>query len=182
MKISLTPQARRMLRRAQELGLKSADGSPLVLDQMSELLAAAEGFRNVHAYAAALARRDPPALEQECPEESNCDYRLVQGKGCWLTMGAFSVHPYLTDEGVVVDVYAKGAEDSSIASTWAMTQDAEAALCDWADVSVEEVEAWAATQGVANFDALEPFARFDWVRRFSEHRKTAEQTSASSGA
>lgn len=181
MKNSLTPQARRMLRRAQELGLKSADGSPLVLDQMTELLAAAEGFRNVHAYVAALARRDSPALEQECPEESNCDYRLVQGKGCWLTMGAFSVHPYLTDEGVVVDVYAKGAEDGSIASTWAMTQDAEAALCEWADVDIEDVAAWALTQGVSAFDALEPLARFDWVRRFAEHRQTAEQTSAPSG-
>jgi hypothetical protein len=46
--------ASRMLKRAQALGLLSRDGTPLVVDQMEELLAAAAGFRNRHAWRASL--------------------------------------------------------------------------------------------------------------------------------
>jgi hypothetical protein len=46
--------ASRMLKRAQSLGLLSRDGTPLVVDQMEELLAAAAGFRNRHAWRASL--------------------------------------------------------------------------------------------------------------------------------
>jgi hypothetical protein len=46
--------ASRMLKRAQALGLLSRDGKPLAVDQMEELLAAAAGFRNRHAWRASL--------------------------------------------------------------------------------------------------------------------------------
>ena len=46
--------AMRMLKRAQALGLVTKSGTPVVVDQMEELLAAAAGFRNRHAWRASL--------------------------------------------------------------------------------------------------------------------------------
>jgi hypothetical protein len=129
MKKEMRREATRMLARAAELGLTMKDGKPVVLDLMEELLAAKEGFRNAHAYRAALDSREAPVLVQECPDESGCDFCLVEGRGFWASMGLFSVHPYLTDEGIVIDVYGKKAEsEESIASAYAFTADAEEAI------------------------------------------------------
>ena len=129
MKKEMRRAATRMLARATELGLTTKDGKPVVIDLMEELLAAKEGFRNAHAYRVALDKREAPVLVQECPDESGSDFCLVSGRGFWATMGLFSVHPYLTDEGIVIDVYGKKAEgEESIASTYAFTADAEEAI------------------------------------------------------
>lgn len=167
----ITRSAQRMLARAKELGVQANSGNPLVIDLMEELLAASQGYRNRHTWRAAMAKREPAALVQEHPDECGNDFKLVHGKGCWLTMGQFSVHPYLTDEGVVVDVYAKGAEDGSIASTWAHDNDAEAALCEWEEIDPEEARAWALKQRASKFDELPAAQRYEWLRKYAQSRK-----------
>jgi hypothetical protein len=132
--------ASRMLARATALGLTTKNGSDVVVDLMEELLAASHGYRNAHAYRAAVAKTAPPALDVAATGELNVT--VEQGQDCWVSIGAFVVHPKLTDEGVVVDVYAKGATDDTIASTWAMQEDAEAALCDQAGVDSDDAEEW----------------------------------------
>ena len=77
-----------------------------------------------------LNERDPAALEQENPDESGNDYKLVNGRSCWISMGAFSVYAKLTDEGIVVDIYPYKAEFEALASTYAFNSDAEAAYCE----------------------------------------------------
>lgn len=171
---NLTSDAQKMLKRAQALGLQSKDGKPLALDHVYELIAAANGYRNQHAYRAALAKREPAVLEQENPDEAGSDYKLVNGRGCWISMGAFSVHPYLTDEGVVVDVYPHKAEFESIASTYAFNSDAEAAYCEHEDVDFDDALAWALEQGAGDWDNQEPAARMEWLRRYVASKQTRD--------
>lgn len=168
---SLTRNSQKMLKRAEALGLTAKKGTPLTLDHMHELLAALHGFRNAHAYRKSLKEREPAALEQENPAEAGNDYKLVNGRGCWITMGAFSVHPYLTDEGVVVDVYPLKAEIDSIATTYAFNADAEAAYCEHEGIDFEEAQAWAATQGLCDWNQEEPASRMQWLHRFAESRR-----------
>lgn len=160
--------AQRMLARAAELGLVTKDGKPVVVDLMEELLAASAGHRNAHTYRSHLARCEPAALEQEHPDEAPCDYKLVNGRGCWISMGAFSVHPYLTDEGVVVDVYAKGAENDSIASTYAFDTDALESYCEDQDIDFDEAVQWACGMGAGNFPALSAAEQLAWLQRYAQ--------------
>jgi hypothetical protein len=125
---NLSGLARKMCTRAKELGLVSATGAPLTVDVMRELIAAGEGYRNAHAYRAALAGQERPALEQEYPDEAGNDYKLVSGTGCWIAMGKFSVHPYLTSDGVCVDIFPRGASQEDLASVQALNADAQAIL------------------------------------------------------
>jgi len=171
---NLTSDAQKMLKRAQALGLQPKDGKPLVLDHVYELIAAANGYRNQHAYRAALANREPAFLEQENPDEAGSDYRLVSGRGCWISMGAFSVHPYLTDEGVVVDVYPHKAEFDCIASTYAFTTDAEGAYCEHEEIEMDEALSWAAAQGVTNWAEQEQAVRMEWLRRFVQSVQSSD--------
>jgi len=132
MKKEMRRDAARMLARATQLGLMTKDGKPIAaVDLMEELLAAKDGFRNAHTYRLALEKRSAPALKQEHPEQSDNDYRLVKGRGVWVSMEAFVVHPYLTDEGLIVDVYGKGAEsEKSLASCFASMLAAEEAVAE----------------------------------------------------
>lgn len=59
--------------------------------------------------------------------EGETDYLLEPGAtSCWITVDNISVYIVRTDEGVVVDLYAKGREsDESLAGTWALNQEAE---------------------------------------------------------
>ena len=55
------------------------------------------------------------------------DYELPAGQtSVWVGVDGFSVYIQRTDEGVVVDIYAKAREmDEAIASTWAHVNDLE---------------------------------------------------------
>lgn len=161
--------AKKMLRRAQELGLSATDGKELSVDTMVELLAAASGHRNRHAWLDEQDKLEAPALKQECPKESGSDYELVSGRGVWLTMGAFSVHPYLTDEGVVVDVYALKSEDmESLSSTYAFTSEALGAFCEQHEIAVATLDDWATSKGIPDLAALEPPELTARLKEFSK--------------
>lgn len=162
--------AERMLARATALGLTTKTGAPAVVDLMEELLAASQGYRNAHAARAALAKQDTP----ETAASSSLKERhltLAPGQDCWLTLGAFVVHPNLTDEGIVVDVYAKGATDETIASTWAMQDDAEAALCEQECIDLDDVADWASQQGQANFDSCSLAERWALLEQFVQSQQ-----------
>lgn len=154
--------ALRMQKRGQHLGLS------LTVDQAMELLAAAEGFRNRHAWTAYNDKLEKPALLQEHPEQSNCDYRLVEGRGCWISMAGFSVHPYLTDEGVVVDIYAKGAEDTTLSSTYASSDEAEYQLAEYHGFELDDALAWAEQELGTKFDSAGQAARFGFLERYAK--------------
>lgn len=137
--------ALRMLTRANALGLTTKSGTDVVVDLMEELLAASEGYRNVHAYRAALAKQEAAAPNaNQVPGQ--LDITVAAGQDCWLTMGAFVVHPNLTDEGIVVDVFATGAVVESIASTWATQEDAEVALGEAAGIDPDKAEEYIAAK------------------------------------
>lgn len=55
------------------------------------------------------------------------DYELEkEATSCWITVDNISVYVIRTDEGVVVDLYAKGCEmESSLGSTYAFNSEAE---------------------------------------------------------
>jgi len=58
--------------------------------------------------------------------EGGTDYILdPEARSVWITVDNLSVYIVRTDEGVSVDLYPKGREgDTSIASTWALRQEA----------------------------------------------------------
>jgi hypothetical protein len=54
--------------------------------------------------------------------DSGGDYTLTPDNSCWITVDGFSVYIHRTDEGVVVDITAKGHEDETpLGSTYAFT-------------------------------------------------------------
>ena len=59
----------------------------------------------------------------DLPDDDFQGYKLVDGRA-WFTVGKFAVKIALTDEGIVVDVYANGKElDDALASCWALESD-----------------------------------------------------------
>ncbi len=55
----------------------------------------------------------------------DADFELIEG-AAWFTVKNFSIRIHSTDEGVIVDVYAKGREmDDFIATTYAFDSETE---------------------------------------------------------
>jgi hypothetical protein len=84
-----------------------------------------EGFNSYEAMAAhlkALKTEEPPLEFEDCT-----DYTLKEGHGsCWVTVGNISVYIRRNDEGVSVDLYPRGDEDSeSLSGCWATFAEAE---------------------------------------------------------
>lgn len=169
-------RAERIARKVNDLGFNK-NGKPMIIDQAWEVLALEEGVRNAHTLRSKMKNREEPVLEQEAPEESGRDYRLKEGKtGCWIKIGVFSVHLYLTDEGIVSDVFANGEEDESIASTYAFFNEAEEKVCELDEIDIDDVAEWVGLHYARNFDAESPTARIDWIHRYKEAHDKGEQT------
>lgn len=122
----LTHLARRIARRVNDLGF-TKQGFPMRHTQALEVAATVFGHRNRHSLRAALAKTtesDGP-LRPMAPDY-NTDYELKQGvTSCWISVGPISVNVRTTDEGVVVNLAARGREhEESIASTYAFNNDA----------------------------------------------------------
>lgn len=67
-----------------------------------------------------------PVLTPDGNPNEEEDWTLAPKHNLWLTVDNFSVHIVRTDEGIVVDVYAKGCEmDDTLATTYAFTNDAQ---------------------------------------------------------
>jgi hypothetical protein len=165
----LRSAALRMLTRANALGLTTKSGTDVVVDLMEELLAASQGYRNVHAYRAALAKQAPEDTSGQL------DVMVPAGRDCWVTMGAFTVHPNLTDEGIVVDVFATGAITESIASTYAMHEDAEVALGEAAGIDPDEADDWMEARTKYPGQVV-PAERWELLQQFIALRQAAPAT------
>lgn len=82
--------------------------------QALELIARLHGYPDWHAMDADTRFAEAPALK---PVSSN-EYELTAKQpAAWVTVDTISVSITRTDEGVVVDLYAKGKEDDSLAGT-----------------------------------------------------------------
>ena len=74
-------------------------------------------------------REDPaqPVLQQD-PNGDPTDYILI-GDGVWIAKDPFLLHIYMTDEGIVADVYPmkdfRDGDPATIASTYAFFSEAE---------------------------------------------------------
>lgn len=104
-----------------------------------EHAAAMEGYQSYQAYQAhqaSIAEFEKPVLLLEYAEQSGRDYRFVgeKGDGVWIRMRNISIKLNQTDEGVVVDMYASGAEDQdSSASTYHFFHEAAGEQLDLAE-------------------------------------------------
>lgn len=167
--------AEKMLARATQLGLQDSKGNPVVIDQVSELEAARQGFRNLHACKSALAQEGDAVLDAT----SSNEYVLKQGADdVWIHMGPFKIRLYFTDEGMVTDIYAVGADSETIASTYAANTETVDAVAAELDVDLDDVAEWVGLHYRRNFDMEPTLARIDWVQRY--HEAHAEALGASS--
>lgn len=115
---------------------------------------------------------EPPALEQE----GNCgsDFRLKEGfNSCWITVDSISVYVKRGDEGVVVDLFAKGAENESQGSTYAYFTDSEEEIASSLGIEIDDVAEWVGQHYKANFEAESPAKRMAWIKRYQESHAEA---------
>ncbi|CAM5530074.1 hypothetical protein TMEC54S_00244 [Thauera mechernichensis] len=127
--------------------------------------------------------RETPALVLVKPEESGSDYVLQDGSpSCRITVGSISVHVRRNtdtgDEGVIVDLFPRGAEDESLASTYAFFQDAEEELCSDRGIDLDDVSEWVGLHYQRNFEAEPAAARYDWIKRYLESHRDGELAQA----
>jgi len=136
----LTHLARRIARRVNDLGF-TKQGFPMRHTQALEVAATVFGHRNRHSLRVALAKTtepDGPLLLMALDHDT--DYALKPDcTSCWISAGPISVNIRTTDEGVVVNLAARGREhEESIASTYAFFNDA---LVDFAVLLTTQEEA-----------------------------------------
>lgn len=127
----------------------------------------------------ALNEPEAPALALQNPEESSSDYVLRDdAPSCWITVGSISVHVRRNtdtgDEGVIVDLFPRGAEDDSMDSAYAFYQDAEEDLCTYHGIDSDDVAEWVGLHYRRNFEAEPAAARYDWIKRYLESHKGNE--------
>lgn len=129
-----------------------------------EAMARMSGFTDWQAMAAdQKARADEPRLLQRDPKgDDNSDFVYLDNpgnRGVWVGVGSISVCIKPTDEGVVVDLFGRGAEDrGSEASTYVFYQEALDALCENNEVDLDDVSAWTKLEHDADFDK-QPWSR-----------------------
>ncbi len=168
-------RAQRLVQRTNALGF-ARDGKSMVIDQARELIAAEDGYRNWHAYRAALATATlatEGALVRENPDDQEDlnSYRLQDNhRGCWVKIGPFVAHLYrpFGDEGVILDLHISGHEDNTLSSAYCSYSDGEGELCSDLEIDIDDVAEWVGLHYHVNFDAETPDRRFDWISRYAE--------------
>lgn len=171
--------AQRMLARATALGLQGKLGQPVVIDQMEELEAARQGFRSNRAARAVLKSRKAAVLTLDSTAEAGNVFNLDESAtDVWIQMAGFNVHLNLTAEGIVADVFALGAENESIGSTYAFNSDAEQALADELNVDYDDLCEWVGLHYKRVYHTETPAKRREWIQRYHETQMEANQTAA----
>lgn len=164
----------RMLARATKLGLVGRKGNPVTIDQICELEAARRGLRNSHVMRAADAGTRPVLTPI-----TNEEFVLQEGASeMWVQMGGFKVHLQLTGEGMVADIFADGAENNSIGSTYAFFTDSEDALVEELGIDLDDVAEWVGQHYRHNFDAESPAKRREWIERYRATMEEAKEVMA----
>lgn len=117
----------------------AAQGISISHTDALEHAAVMEGYQSYQAYQAhqkEMESWEKPALVLEGPDDCGRDYRFVGEKheGVWIRMRNVSVKILAADEGVIVDMYASGAEDEdSIGSTYVHYSESAQALLERAE-------------------------------------------------
>lgn len=107
----------------------------------------------------------------ETPDETKTslpdgDYILAEG-AAWLELKNFSIRVAKTDEGVVVDVFRKGAEmEESIASTYAYDSEAEESEDDEEDAAYRSERPLRIAEGIES--APEVLSHEEYMDRLRE--------------
>jgi hypothetical protein len=117
----------------------AAQGIAISHTEALEHAAVMEGYQSYQAYQAHQKEMEDwakPALVMEAPDECGRDYRYVgeHNEGVWIRMRNMNVKILNADEGVIVDVYASGAEDDdSLESTYVYYSEAAQVLLERAE-------------------------------------------------
>jgi len=130
-----------------------------------------------------LSSGEPPAITPE-GTESGADFVLnAPFETAWITVDGASVHIKREDEGVVVDLYPKGAEDESLATMAVLHDDIEAAFCESMEVDYlgDAFESWRLANGIEPIDGLRHAERYETFRRFVKERPAAPAGEAPRG-
>jgi len=126
-----------------------------------------------------------PLLRLDPAGDDESDFEYVDNpgnRGAWVGIGTVSVYLNPTDEGVVVDLFARGGEDcDSLASTYLFYQEALDALCERSDVELEAVEAWAKAAHGLEFASQSWSRKAELIREFCSQPTKLEGTAASTG-
>ena len=182
---SINKRAARIASKATALGFLK-EGSPMVIDQAREVVAAEDGYRNWHALQAAVKKASTEQGEGDIHDSlvrSGDGYTLAPGENStWITIGNLSVYVRRTDDGASVSIYPAGDEmGESLGETyahftesksdkegpgWALFEshgdkvELQIQKCDDSDVFAEDSEAWAFVieQAIANSDSEEAHA------------------------
>ena len=102
--------------------------------------------------------------------DSDTDYTLPDNaRSVWVSVKGHSVYINPTDEGVVVDIYAKGAAiGGSVASAYAFDSDSESAFCEDKGIDIDDVAEWVGQHYKVNFDAESASRRMEWLHRYDD--------------
>lgn len=114
----------------------------------------------------------PPVLEQE--GDYGCDFRLKEDfDSCWITVDSINIYVKRGDEGVIVDLFAKGTENESHGSTYAYFKDCEEEISSSLGIEIDAVAGWVGQHYKVNFEAESPAKRMVWIKRYQESHAEA---------
>jgi hypothetical protein len=110
---------------------------------------------------------DPTALELENFSESGSDFKFRENaKSCWISIDTIGVHVLRNEEGVAVELFTNGADDSERCATLSF-DDAEDALVGHLGVDIEHVASWVTQQYQISFDAASLNQRHKWIHAYN---------------
>jgi len=150
-----------------KMGFRNVDGHAMTFRQGLDVVAKLGGMKAWQAVAAMKPQKG--TLKPDGNSEYHHDYVQDDKESVWITVKGHSIYINPTDEGVVVDVYAKGAENNgTIATTYAFDTEAEASYCEANGIDRDDVAEWVGLHYKVNFDAESAVKRMEWLHRYVE--------------
>lgn len=116
------------------------------------------------------AAADALSLNDVTEEDERNSYSLApDAQHCWVIVDSISAYIKRTGEGVLVDLFATGAENQSLDCAAAMFNDAEEELCKEVGVDdIDEVAKWALKTHNIVLDDESTANRADWIHRYAK--------------
>lgn len=141
-----------------------------------EAVARVNGFSDLQAMTAAQKKEPLDGEAQLVLDADGEGYTFVGSKErqrVWITIGSISAYIGPSDEGVIVDLFAKGAEDSSsLTSTYLHFQEAMDELCTSLEVEEEAVATWFGS----TFSEQTAARKAELVKEFAKRREEESTT------
>lgn len=157
-----------IVRNVSCMGFRNAAGHAMTFRQGLDVVAKLGGMKAWQTVAAMKPVKGALTPDGK-PGEFHRDYVLEDSESVWISVKGHSICIIPTDDGVIVDVYAKGAENGgTTASTYAFDTDAEATYCEDNEIDLDDVAEWVGLHHMKNFDTESPVQRMDWLHRYVE--------------